>query len=229
MAYKHGIDVSEAQGQIDWVKVKASGKVDFAIIRCSLGWTDGNIALRRDSRILENVKGCEANGIPYGIYWYSYCLKPENAKREAEYVLRVIDGTKPTMGVWLDIEANAQISLGKDAITKIAVDECAVLKAAGYDVGVYSYLYWLEHYMDMSQLAEYPVWLAQVDVEKPSYKGDIAMWQYSWTGNIDGINGDVDLDLSYTADPVIKSPILVEIDDIIDRLLKLRKEIEKNG
>lgn len=218
----NGIDVSDAQGQIDWVKVKASGKVDFAIIRCSLGWTDGNIALRRDARFLDNIKGCEANGIPYGIYWYSYCLKPENAKREAEYVLKVIDGTKPTKGVWLDIEANAQISLGKDAITQIAVDECNVVSAAGYDVGVYSYLYWLEHYMDMNKLSDYPVWLAQVDVPAPTYKGDIAMWQYSWKGNVDGIVGDVDLDKSFDA----YTSVVDDIDAAIALLAKIKRKLE---
>ena len=219
---KRGIDVSEFNGAIDWDKVKASGLVDFAILRCSLGWTDGNIALRRDARFLDNIKGCEANGIPYGIYWYSYCLKPENAKREAEYVLEVIDGTKPTKGVWLDIEANAQISLGKDAITKIASDECSVVAAAGYDVGIYSYLYWLEHYMDMNKLSDYPVWLAQVDVPAPTYKGDIAMWQYSWKGNVDGIVGDVDLDKSFDA----YTSVVDDIDAAIALLAKIKRKLE---
>ena len=216
-----GIDVSEAQGKIDWAKVAKS--VDFAIIRCSLGWTDGDIAVRRDSRFWENVKGCEANHIPYGIYWYSYCLKPENAKKEAEYVLKVIDGTRPSRGVWLDIEANAQISLGKEAITKIAADELAIVRAAGYDVGVYSYLYWLNNYMDMKKLADYPVWLAQIDVKEPTYKGDIAVWQYSWTGSVEGINGDVDLDQWFT-----ESSLLDDVNAAISLLAKIKRQIENN-
>lgn len=216
-----GIDVSEAQGKIDWAKVAKS--VDFAIIRCSLGWTDGDIAVRRDSRFWENVKGCEANHIPYGIYWYSYCLKPENAKKEAEYVLKVIDGTRPSRGVWLDIEANAQISLGKEAITKIAADELDIVRAAGYDVGVYSYLYWLNNYMDMKKLADYPVWLAQIDVKEPTYKGDIAVWQYSWTGSVEGINGDVDLDQWFT-----ESSLLDDVNAAISLLAKIKRQIENN-
>ena len=80
----NGIDVSEFNGAIDWARVKASGRVDFAIIRSGLGWTDGDIALRRDKSFIENIRGCEANGIPYGVYHYSYCLKPENARREAQ-------------------------------------------------------------------------------------------------------------------------------------------------
>ena len=85
-----GIDVSEFNGVIDWAAVKASGRVDFAIIRSGLGWTDGNLAFRRDKRFIENIRGCEENGIPYGIYHYSYCLKPESARKEAQYVVRLL-------------------------------------------------------------------------------------------------------------------------------------------
>ena len=193
MAYK-GIDVSEFNGRIDWAKVKASGQVDFAILRSSIGWTDGDVSLRRDKQFLDNVRGCEANGIPYGIYHYSYCLKPENEIKEAEYVLRVIDGTCPTFGVWFDIEENKQLPLGRNTLTQMTQVFCETLKADGWDVGIYSYLAWLEQYMNMDALAGWPVWLAQVGVQQPTYKRPFVMWQYSWSGRVDGITGAVDLD-----------------------------------
>lgn len=218
---KSGIDVSYAQGKIDWSK--AAKEIDFAIIRSSLGWTDGDISLRRDARYPENVVGCETNNIPYGIYHYSYCLMPENAKREAEYFLKVINGSNPAMGVWLDIEDNKQIPLGKTALTKIAKDFCETVKAAGYDIGIYSYKSFLENYLDMSQL-DYPVWVAQVNVNQPTYKGDYIGWQYSWTGQIAGINGDVDLDYWYIEDEKDKKLMLLE--DIEKKIAELKKLLQ---
>lgn len=224
---KRGIDVSEFNGVIDWDKVKASGLVDFAILRCSLGWTDGDVNIRRDKRFLDNVFGCEMAGIPYGVYHYSYCLKPENEIKEAEYVIRNLEGFVPTLGVWFDIEANEQIPLGKANLTKMTKTFCDTLKAAGREPGVYSYLSWLNNYLDMDALKDYPVWLAQTQVKKPTYKGDIAMWQYAWNGKIPGINGAVDLDELYvdSAQKIGYNDIVDYLSDIIDRLQKLREDI----
>ena len=200
-----GIDVSEFNGVIDWAAVKASGKVDFAIIRSGLGWTDGDLAIRRDKQFEANIKGCEANGIPYGIYHYSYCLRPENARKEAQYVVRLIQaaGAKPLYPIWLDLEAEAQIPLGKSALTGLALDWLDELERAGYYAGIYSYRSFLENYLDMDKLSEYDVWLAEVDVNKPKYSGEYGMWQYSWKGGVPGINGDVDLDCAYKDYPEI--------------------------
>ena len=200
-----GIDVSAFNGAIDWAAVKASGKVDFAIIRSGLGWTDGDLALRRDKRFIENIRGCEENGIPYGIYHYSYCLKSENARKEAQYVVRLIQaaGAKPLYPIWLDLEAEAQIPLGKSALTGLALDWLDELERAGYYTGIYSYRAFLENYLDMDKLSAYDVWLAAVDVAAPQYGGEYGMWQYSWKGDVSGINGDVDLDCAYREYPEI--------------------------
>lgn len=200
-----GIDVSEFNGVIDWAAVKASGKVDFAIIRSGLGWTDGDIALRRDKRFIENIRGCEENGIPYGIYHYSYCLKPENARKEAQYVVRLLKdaGAKPLYPIWLDLEDNAQIPLGKTALTRLAADWLDEIEKAGYYTGIYSYRSFFEQYLDMNKLAKYDVWLAEVDVAAPKYRGAYGMWQYSWKGVISGISENVDLDYAYPDYPEI--------------------------
>lgn len=224
---KYGIDVSEFNGAIDWDKVRASGKVDFAIIRCSLGWTDGNVMERRDKRFQDNVFGCEMNGIPYGLYHYSYCLKPENEQKEAEFVLRNIEGSFPTLGVWYDIEDNAQIPLGKKKLTAMAKVFCDTLKAGGREPGVYSYKSFLENYLDMAQLSDYPTWLAQTDVKQPTYKGDWKIWQYSWKGQIPGINGDVDLNQMPVAidDYSLYNKVADRLNAIIKELQEIRNSI----
>ena len=92
--YKKGIDVSHHQGAIDWGKVKAAG-IDFAIIRCGYG----DDMESQDDRCWEaNIKGCEENGIPYGIYIYSYATTPEMVDSEVRHTLRLIKetGAKPT-------------------------------------------------------------------------------------------------------------------------------------
>lgn len=201
----NGIDVSEFNGAIDWARVKESGEVDFAIVRSGLGWTDGDIALRRDKRFIENIRGCEENGIPYGVYHYSYCLKPENARKEAQYVVRLLKAAnaKPLYPVWLDLEDNAQLPLGKNALTQLAADWLDELVRAGYYTGLYSYRAFLEQQLDMGRLSKYDVWLAEVDVSKPKYSGRYGMWQYSWKGDVPGIAGEVDLDCAYRDYPAI--------------------------
>ena len=191
---KYGIDVSQFNGEIDWKRVKESGRADFAIIRSGLGWTDGDVTFRRDARFLENVAGCEENGIPYGLYHYSYCLRPENAVKEAEYAARNIAGTRPALGVWYDMEDSGQIPLGREALTRMARTFLDTLKEAGFEPGIYSYLNWMRQYLDLDALDGAPLWLAQVDVPAPTLARPVRMWQYSWKGRVDGISGDVDLD-----------------------------------
>ena len=98
MAIK-GIDVSYAQGNIDWAKVKASG-VSFAMIRACYGWDDDS---QIDRYFRANVQGCEAVGMPYGLYHYSYAQTPGDAEKEAKFFLRVIDGCRPEYPVVFDL------------------------------------------------------------------------------------------------------------------------------
>lgn len=220
-----GIDVSAAQGVIDWNKVKSSGMVDFAIIRSSFGWTSDLLKSQIDGQLFNNVRGCEKNGIPYGFYHYSYCVKPENATKEADYFLDAISGYTPTMGVWLDIEDKTQVGLGKASISLITERFLTRVKAAGYEAGIYSYKNFLAQFIERKILDSYPVWLAEIR-DEPTYIGTISAWQYSWSGQIDGIKGKVDLDYFYqaqaAADTVkelkaLKADICQKIDAIISK------------
>ena len=92
----NGIDVSRHQGTIDWNSVKPN--IDFAIIRAGFG--KNNI----DAKARRNVSECERLGIPYGLYWFSYALHPEMAKKEAEYMIDFIGEHRPEYPIVYDFE-----------------------------------------------------------------------------------------------------------------------------
>ena len=191
MAVK-GIDVSYAQGKIDWAKVKASG-IAFAMIRACYGWDNDS---QIDRYFRANVQGCEEAGLPYGLYHYSYARTPEDAQKEARFFLRVIDGCRPAYPVVLDLEDQSQQRLGKSILTGIAQTFLSAVEEAGYYAMLYANKYWLTGLLDRSRLAGYDVWLAQWSAAA-SYGGGYGMWQYSASGSVPGIDGPVDLDYAY--------------------------------
>ena len=193
-----GIDVSYAQGEIDWSKVKESG-VDFAMIRSSRGRISDDNPMTSDTYFHQNAKGAMQNDIPIGVYHYCYAETVEQARDEARFVLSLIQGYDISYPVVFDIEDPWFIKNGysKETLTAMAEAFCDEIKAAGYIPVVYSYASFLYYHLDMSALSQYPVWVANVDVDKPDYDGAYFLWQYSWKGSISGINGDVDMDYSY--------------------------------
>lgn len=193
-----GIDVSYAQGEIDWSKVKESG-IDFAMIRSSRGRISDENPMTSDTYFHQNAKGAMQNDIPIGVYHYCYAETVEQARDEARFVLSLIEGYDISYPVVFDIEDDWFIRNGysKETLTAMTEAFCDEIKAAGYIPVVYSYASFLYYHLDMSALSQYPVWVANVDVDKPDYDGVYFLWQYSWTGSISGINGDVDMDYSY--------------------------------
>lgn len=186
-----GIDVSYAQGKIDWAKLK--GKIDFAIIRCGFG---GNYTNQDDSQWINNVKGCKANGIPFGVYLYSYATTPEKARSEAEHVLRLIKDMDFDLPVFLDLEEEQIRRLGKAKILEIAKTFCYYIEKAGYTYGTYSNKTWFTDYLTDAWYDSKVKWLAQY-YKEVTYKGTYDIWQYSSTGRLDGINGNVDMNRGY--------------------------------
>ena len=192
MAIK-GIDVSEFQGKIDWNKVKNDG-IKFAILRVGFGM---DIESQDDKYIERNIKECENLGIPYGVYLFSYADSVEKAKSEAEHTLRLIKGHKLAMGVWYDIEDNKTSgSISKSTLTNIINTYCNTIEKAGFDVGIYASLSWLNNKIDASVQDKWPVWVAQY-YKECQYKGDYKIWQYASDGKVDGISGKVDMNYYY--------------------------------
>lgn len=192
MAIK-GIDVSEFQGNIDWNKVKADG-IKFAILRVGFGM---DLTSQDDKYIERNISECERLSIPYGVYLFSYANTVDKAKSEAEHTLRLIKGHDLEMGVWYDIEDNKTSgSVNKETLTNIINTYCNTIKNAGYEVGIYASLNWLENKIESSVQEKWPVWVAQY-YKECQYKGEYKIWQYASDGKVDGISGRCDMNYYY--------------------------------
>ena len=190
-----GIDVSYAQGAIDWKAVKESG-VEFAIVRSSRGPVSSTRPSAEDTTFRYNVTEAANAGLHVGVYHYLYAETVADAKKEAQFFIKTIEPYKITYPVVLDVEEQSQANLGKKKLTAIVKAFLDEVKAAGYYAMLYSNKTWLTQYLDMSQLSEYEVWLAQWNTV-PTYTGDFGIWQYSSKGIVSGIDGYVDLNLSY--------------------------------
>ena len=184
-----GIDVSKYQGLINWEQVKS--QIDFAILRIGLGKFD----FQKDSSFEINYNKCINLGIPVGVYHYSYALNVEDAEKEAECVIMWLENRKLDLPVYIDVEDSSMKNLGKSNLTKIIKAFCTKIEKAGYWAGVYANKYWLEKILDYKYLEElYTIWVAQYNMEN-TYIGRYDMWQKSSTGQIKGINGNVDCNI----------------------------------
>ena len=193
-----GIDVSRCNKEIDWDKVKNAG-VEFAIIRVGYrGATTG--ALVEDPYFEKNIKGAVRAGIPVGVYFFTQAIDVVEAVEEASMVMALCRDYKITYPVFIDVEGlgGSGRADGLDVETRTAVSKafCATIESEGYRAGVYSSRNWLNQMLDMDQLKDYVVWLAEYR-DVPIYQGYYHMWQYTSNGTIDGIEGRVDFNLSY--------------------------------
>lgn len=193
-----GIDISSWQGKIDWSKVKS--QVDFAIIRCGLG---DNIEKQDDSQFLNNVNSCISNEISFGVYLYSYAKNlagNESIQSEIEHCKRLLNkiSVKPFC-VYIDMEDDSTTYLGKLMLTNYALEFCKQITSLGYKAGVYANENWFKNYLDVAKIAEqgYSVWCAKYSSNKPNISASYDIWQYSSTGKIDGISGNVDMNEMY--------------------------------
>ncbi len=195
-----GIDVSKYQGDIDWKAVKASG-VQFVIIRCAYrGYGTG--VLVEDVKFKQNLAGAKAAGLDIGIYIFSQAINEVEAVEEASACLGYLNGMKIKYPIFIDIETSGGNGSGRaDNLTvtqrtNVAIAFCETIKNAGYKPGVYANKNYLTNKMDASKLSKYYIWLAQY-AEKPTYSGEYDMWQYTSKGKVAGIEGNVDMNLSY--------------------------------
>lgn len=196
-----GIDVSSHQGRIDWYKVKLAG-ITYAILRCGYG---NNVPGQDDIRFKENADACTKLGIPFGAYIYSYAKTVEEAVSEAEHVLRLLSGYKLSYPVYLDLEDEKTTgTLSNGEIEVIAATFAKIISDAGYTVGIYSYKYWWTTKLTGSIYDQWERWVAQYYSEC-TYSGNYGMWQYGSDGRVDGIDGNVDVDICYKDYPAILS------------------------
>lgn len=198
----NGIDVSVYQGTIDWAKVSKSG-VDFAIIRAGYrGYGDKGV-LVEDSMFSKNVLGAKTNKIDIGIYFYTQAINVEEAKEEAKFVVNLIKkyGIDVKYPIAIDTELSPTgtgraDSISKEKRTEIVKAFCETIKQLGYKPMVYASKYWLYDNLNVQQISQYDTWLAHY-TDKTDYKYSYTMWQYTSTGKIDGITGNVDKSYCY--------------------------------
>lgn len=193
-----GVDVSFYQGDIDWQAVKDAG-IDFAMIRCGYrGATEGGIF--EDEMFKQNIEGALAASLRVGVYFFSQSVGAVEAAQEAEYVLSLIEGYDVTLPVafdWEPIDDSRTTEVDTDALTASAVVFCEMVKDAGYTPCVYLYRSLAYNDYDLSRLADYTLWVGAPG-DAPDFYYAHALWQFSFTGEIDGIEGDVDLNLRFT-------------------------------
>ena len=186
-----GVDMSYCQVGIDYTALKEAG-VKFAIIRAGLG-------THEDSLLETHVKGCVANGIAYGFYWYSLAYSTEAAKAEAAACLKAIAKyDRPKYPVFFDMEEQSQIDkLDSKTRTDMAIAFCEEIERGGYPAGVYANPSWLECYYEKDRIAGiYDIWLAHWtnSPDRPSkYDYGQTMWQWG----LDNIGMDIDGDICF--------------------------------
>lgn len=187
-----GIDVSHHQGTIDWDTVV--GQIDFAIIRCGYG---SDITSQDDQQWTNNAEACTRLGIPFGVYIYSYALTDEQALSEAEHVLRLVGGYDPSLPIYLDLEDSTILSnCSTSDILRHTQIFCETIEAAGYTAGVYANYNWWTSYLTSSEYDQWDRWIARY-ASTTGYSKDYIIWQYSSSGSINGISGNVDLNYWY--------------------------------
>lgn len=193
------IDVSGWQGDIDWAKAKADG-VEGAIIR--LGYGEGNNA---DKKAQRNISECKRLGIPFGIYWYSYADTPALAKEEGTDVVAKLKqfGVNPSdlaYPVYYDLEKwtweGHQPPTDPNVYNNIVNNWYSALQSAGYkNLGVYSYTSYLQGPLKHADIYAKTMWVAQYGARMgfDSFPTNSRGWQYTSTGKVDGISGNVDM------------------------------------
>ncbi len=193
-----GIDVSKWNGEIDWDKVRNSG-VEFAIVRAGYrGSVTG--ALVEDPYFAANMKGAAASKMPVGVYFFTQAVNEVEAVEEASAVLRLVKEYQLDYPIFIDTEGaggNGRAD-GLDVETRTLVCEafCRTIENAGYEAGFSASRNWYNNNLHADALEKYCIWLAEYR-SAPLYQGYYQMWQYTSKGSIDGIEGNVDMNVSY--------------------------------
>lgn len=194
-----GIDVSKYQGNIDWNAVKADG-VEYAFIRLGLrGYESGKIVT--DEYFQQNIEGANSADVKAGVYFFTQAINVEEAKEEAQFVIDAIAQYDIECPIVFDVEmittGNGRANnLSKEERTEICIAFCEEIKQAGYIPMIYGNVKCFTKMVDMSRLEDYEKWYAFYD-DYMYFPYEVSCWQYTEKGKVNGIKGDVDLNISY--------------------------------
>lgn len=197
---RKGVDVSKFQGDINWKKVKNDG-IEFAMIRVGFrGYETGKIV--EDEKFKDNIEGCNNNGIDAGVYFFTEAKNEAEGREEADFIIDLIKDYKINMPVVIDVEESANTSKSRtknvtpEERTKIIIAFCERIKEAGYEPMIYGNLKSHMRMTDIYQLEDYSKWFAYYRTPL-RYPYKMSIWQYTATGSVDGIKGDVDLNIAF--------------------------------
>lgn len=205
-----GVDLSEHDNVTNYSELKKSGQIEFMITR--VGWFSGSKnQFVTDKEFEENYQNAKKQGIKLGAYLYSYAQSDSDARREATALVNKLKAEGKTsdkfdLPIFLDIEdSKFQGGLSVQQRTNICLIYGQILKNAGYKVGIYTYKNWALSAIDMNQIpSDYALWIAawgvnngSVPKEVNKYYGDHDIWQYTSNGDVVGIPGRVDLNVTY--------------------------------
>ncbi len=194
-----GVDVSEEQDYIDFAKVRKAG-IDFVMIRAGArGYGTGQLIV--DEYFTDNLKRATDAGLDVGIYFYSQAITVDEAIEEANIVLHNLGEYMPTYPIAFDMELITKDTARTAELTKTERTEIAKafldrVEELGLKSIIYGNKEWLMKKIDMSKLTGYDMWLTQI-ADIPDYPYQFTMWQYSTKGNVDGIVGQVNLNISF--------------------------------
>lgn len=195
-----GIDVSEHNQIIDWDQVADDG-VEFVFVR--LGYRGGiEGQLHEDETFSANIQGARESGLELGVYWYSSAIDQEELQEEIDFVLERLEGIQLDLPVVYDMEIfdadQGRInSLSVEEKTDLALGFCDAMEEAGYESMVYGNYTWLHEHLDHERILDQNIWYAAYQ-ETPDMKENFTIWQYSQTGQVAGIQGNVDLNIRLT-------------------------------
>lgn len=193
-----GIDVSKYQTSIDWNAVKAAG-VEFVIIRVGYRGSSTGV-LVEDPYFKSHIQGATKAGLKVGVYFFTQAITKAEAVEEASMALALTEGYNLAYPIFIDterIKGNGRANnLDKATRTEIVDAFCQTIQNAGKKAGVYASTSWYNTELNASKLEKYYIWVAQYNTEC-SYTGRYDIWQYSEDGQIPGIKGNVDLNISY--------------------------------
>ncbi len=186
-----GIDISKWNGDVEL----SNDEYDFVIIRVGYTSSTDGETHKLDDQFHANVQKCIDADLPYGFYYYSLATNTTQATKEANFVLEQINGYDPTVGVFIDMEdPTYQEALTKEELTDITLSFLNEVEEKYTNVGVYANHYWWQEKLDIEVLDKYLLWIAIYDsnyILEPPFD----IYQYTNTGNVTGIDGDVDINV----------------------------------
>lgn len=198
-----GIDVSEFQQPVDWGKVSAAG-IEFAMVRVGYRGYGSAGKLVEDKMFRSHMDGALGAGLAVGVYFFSQAVSEEETLEEAQFVLDRIRGYDITYPVVFDTEEIKDDTartdgLDRDQFTDNCIVFCDRIEEAGYDSMIYANMKWMAFTLDLERLAGYAKWYADYE-PVPQCPYEFAMWQYTESGKVPGIGGNVDLNVYFEND-----------------------------